>query len=196
MGACKQLLPLEGTTVIGRCLETLLAGGVGEVVVVVGPGGGEVAREVRGYPVSVVCATDPEGDMAASVRTGRDTLSPETTGVLIALCDHPLVAPETVALLIARHHREPDRIIIPEHDGGKGHPTLFPRRVLDELEGTLTLRDLVRRDPGRVLLMEVPDRGVLLDMDTPEEYRRITALCRAERISESVPPGSSRDPSA
>lgn len=118
--------------------------------------------------------------MAASVRIGRDALPPEVSGVVIALCDHPLVAPGTVALLAACHDDEPDRIIIPMHNGGKGHPTLFPRIVLDELESSLTLRDLVRSDPGRVRLLGVSDPGVLLDMDTPEDYRAMTERCRLE----------------
>ena len=196
MGTCKQLLPLEGTTVIVRCLETLLKGGIDDVVAVVGPHGDTVAEAVQGYPVTVARTVDPNGDMAASVRAGRDALPPGISGVVIALCDHPLVAPETVALLAACHGDGAHRIIIPAHNRGKGHPTLFPRSVLDELEGTLTLRDVVRSDPGRVHLLEVTDPGVLLDMDTPVEYQRISALCRAGSFSGSAPPGSSRVPSA
>lgn len=75
MGTCKQLLPLEGRTVIARSLETLLAGGVGELIVVIGPDGDEVARAARDYPVTIVRTSDPRGDMATSVRTGRDLLS-------------------------------------------------------------------------------------------------------------------------
>jgi molybdenum cofactor cytidylyltransferase len=196
MGACKQLLLLEGKTVIGRCLEALLAGGINEVIVVVGPNGDDVAREAHGYPVNVVRTVDPDGDMAASVRVGRDCLTPETTGVLIALCDHPLVAPETVALLVAHHHMKMNRIVIPIHNGRKGHPTLFPRALLDELQTNLTLRDLVRSDPDRLLPVDVNDHGVVLDMDTPEDYIRLTALCRVGMLSESAPRDSSEAPSA
>lgn len=183
MGTCKQLLPLEGTTVIARCLETLLRGGVDDIVVVVGPHGDAVAEAARAYPVIVARTADPEGDMAASVRTGRDALPPGVSGVVIALCDHPLVAPGTVALLAARHEDEPNHIIIPIHNGGKGHPALFPRMVLDELESPLTLRDLVRSEPERVRLLEVSDPGVLLDMDTPADYRAMTERCRFEACS-------------
>lgn len=178
MGTCKQLLPLDGKTVIGRCLETLLGGWISEVVVVVGPQGDAVADAVQGYPVTVVRTTDPEGDMAASIRRGRDALSPSVSGVVIALCDHPLVTPQTVALLAALHCEGQDRIIIPVHEGRKGHPTLFPRNTLDELVSPLTLRDLVGGDPDRLRLVQVPDQGVRLDMDTPEDYRQIVELCR------------------
>lgn len=180
MGACKQLLPLEGKTVIGRCLETLLVGGISEVVVVVGPQGDAIDKTVRGYPVTIVHTLDPKGDMAASVRTGRDALSSAVSGVVIALSDHPLVSPLTVALLATLHRKDQEAIIIPVHEGKKGHPCLFPRQILDELQGPLTLRDLVRNHSERVQLVEVSDQGVLLDMDTPEDYMQIAEICRTK----------------
>ena len=38
---------------------------------------------------------------------------------------------------------------------------------------TFTLRDVVHKDPARVRLVEVLDPGVVMDMDTPEDYRKI-----------------------
>lgn len=178
MGTCKQLLPLGGKTVIAHCLEALLAGGAEEVVVVVGPQGDAVAEEVKDYPLTVVRIVIPHGDMAASALAGRDSLSTGMSGALITLCDYPLVSPRTMELLSAHHAEEPDSIIIPLHEGRKGHPVLFPRHVLGELDRSRTLRDLVRASPDRVRLVEVCDPGVLIDMDTPEEYRKVSAFYR------------------
>ena len=180
MGTCKQLLPLGKKTVIDCCLETLLGGGISEIVVVVGPHGEAIRKAVQGYPVTVVQTLDPEGDMAASVRTGRGALSPEVSGVLVALSDHPLVSPLTVELLAALHREDQSAVIIPVHGRRKGHPTLFPRDLLDKLEEPLTLRDLVRSNPDRLRLVEVPDPGICLDMDTPEDYMRIAEIYRAK----------------
>ncbi|GFE59764.1 NTP transferase domain-containing protein [Geobacter sp. AOG2] len=176
MGTCKQLLQLGGKTVIAHCLESLLAGGVEEVIAVIGPQGDAVAAEALRHPVRIVRTTDPQGDMACSARTGRGALPPNVGGVLIAPCDHPLVTPETVARLIEAHHRDPAAIIIPTHAGRRGHPTCFPRSILDELDDTGTLRDLVRRDPNRLRHLETTDHGVVLDMDTPEDYRRLVEI--------------------
>lgn len=178
MGACKQLLPLEGKTVISRCLETLLGGGISELVVVLGPQGGAIEEAVRCYPVKVEKTPDQKGDMAASVRTGRGALSAAVSGVVIALSDHPLVSPLTVAQLAKLHHEDQEAIIIPVHEGKKGHPCLFPRPLLDELQGPLTLRDLLRNHSERVRLVEIYDQGVRLDMDTPEDYMQIAEICR------------------
>ena len=180
MGTCKQLLPLGKKTVIDCCLETLLGGGISEIVVVVGLHGEEIRKAVQGYPVTVVQTLDPEGDMAASVRAGHGALPSAVSGVLVALSDHPLVSPLTVELLAALHREDQNAVIIPVHGGRKGHPTLFPRDLLGKLEEPLTLRDLVRSNPDRLRLVEVPDPGICLDMDTPEDYMRIAEIYRAK----------------
>lgn len=181
MGTCKQLLPIEGKTVIGCCLDTLLAGGISEVIVVVGPQGGAIEKAVEGYPVTVAHTLDPQGDMAASVRTGRDALSSAVSGVVIALSDHPLVSALTVEQLARLHRQDPEAIIIPVYKGEKGHPCLFPRQILGELQEQLTLRDLVRSHPERLQLVEVNDQGVRLDMDTPEDYMLIAEIYRMKQ---------------
>jgi molybdenum cofactor cytidylyltransferase len=177
MGTCKQLLPLAGTTVIGRCLETLQAGGVSDIVVVVSPAGHDVAETaLRCSGVKTAVNEDPSGDMASSVRCGRDALPAVVRSVIVAPGDIPLVQPATVQALISTAVHNPSCIIIPTHAGRRGHPLLLPCIILDELAGSLTLRDVVRSDPGRVIELDVPDAGILLDMDTPEDYRRLTAI--------------------
>jgi molybdenum cofactor cytidylyltransferase len=176
MGRCKQLLPLGDSTVIGCCLKTLLAGGVAEVVVVVSGEGQQVADAARHFPVRVVVNPEPAGDMASSVRVGRDALEGDAEAVIVGLCDYPLVSTATIACLTTGHAASPGSIIIPCHRGQRGHPLLFPRPVLDELAGGLILRDLVRKEAGRVQHLDVDDPGVLIDMDTPEDYHRICRM--------------------
>jgi len=173
MGICKQLLDLGGKTALARCLETLLAGGISQSVVVVGPKGEAVATEARRFPVQVVVNPDPAGDMASSVLVGRRQLAPHVSGVIVALSDYPLVAPPTIDYLASVHAAAPASILIPRHGGRKGHPTLFPVGLLDELAHGGTLRDVVRRHQEAVRLFDIEDPGILQDMDTPEDYRRI-----------------------
>jgi len=180
MGSCKQLLPLGGRTVIGRCLDTLVTGGAGEIVVVISEERSDVAEAVRGYPVRVVVNPEPGGDMASSLRAGRDALTAEASGVIVSLCDYPLVSAGTIASLVVGHEASPGRIIIPCHQERRGHPLLFPRAILSELADDQVLRDLVRREPGRIRFLDVDDPGVLIDMDTPEDYHRICEMIASE----------------
>ena len=170
MGSCKQLLDLGGKTVMNRCLETLLSGGIQQIVVVVGPQGEDVATEAGRFQVQIAVNENLDGDMASSVRIGRQQMASHANGVIVALCDYPLVTTGTIAHLAACHKASPGSILIPTHSGRKGHPTLFPIASLDELAEGGTLRDVVHRDPLRVQLIEVDDPGILQDMDTPEDY--------------------------
>ena len=176
MGSCKQLLPLGEGTVIGRCLDTLVTAGVGDVVVVISEEGSDVAEAVRCCPVRVVVNPEAEGDMASSVRAGRDAVTAEPSGVVVLPCDFPLVSAGTITSLIAEQDGSPGSIIIPCHGERRGHPLLFPRTILDELANGMILRDLVRRDPDRIRCRNVDDPGVLIDMDTPEDYQHICGL--------------------
>jgi molybdenum cofactor cytidylyltransferase len=176
MGCCKQMLPLGDRPVIARCLASIFCGGVEEVIVVVGTQHEPVLAAISAFPVTVVRNLEEESEMAASIRVGMEALPGSVTGVIVVLTDHPLVAPDTYRALLRAHREEPQKIVVPVHGGRRGHPTLFPVAVLRELERSGTLRDLVRRDQGRLLLREVQDGGVLADMDTPEDYRRISAM--------------------
>jgi molybdenum cofactor cytidylyltransferase len=117
--------------------------------------------------------------MASSVRAGRDALTTEASGVVVSLCDYPLVSAGTITSLIREHGALPGSIIIPCDRERRGHPLLFPRTILDELAGDLILRDLVRRYPDRIRCLSGDDPGVLLDMDTPEDYRRICGMIQS-----------------
>lgn len=133
----------------------------------------EIEFTVGALPVRLVDNPDLASDMAGSVRAGLQTVSDEATAVLVCLVDHPLVSASTIYALVEGHHLDPGSILIPSVQGKRGHPTLFPRSVIDELYGVATLRDVVRRDPTRVRLVEIADEGTVIDMDTPDDYIRV-----------------------
>jgi CTP:molybdopterin cytidylyltransferase MocA len=173
MGRPKPLLPLGNRTVIRHCLDTIIAAGLRDIIVVVGPDGDEIAEMLRGLPVAVAKNESPESEMVASVRIGLRALEDHASGVIICLADHPLASAETLMALVRGHRETPDKIIIPAYHGKRGHPTLFPRSVVEEVFFGDNLRDIISRDFGRVRIIEVGDEGVVLDMDTREDYENI-----------------------
>ena len=66
------------------------------------------------------------------------------------------------------------KITIPVHGGRRGHPTVLDVSLRDEMLGIteegLGLKEVVRRDRGRVGYVEVSSSLIYLDMNTPEEY--------------------------
>ncbi len=181
MGRPKQLLVLNDRPVIRHCLDNIAASGIEDIVVVLGANGNDVARAVGSAPVKIAWNDGPESEMAESVRTGLRRINGSSTGVLVCLCDHPLVSPDTIRLLVLAHGEHPDSVIIPLYKGKKGHPTLFPAVLVREVFSNLTLRDVIGRHAPQVHTLEVQDEGVALDMDTPEDYERVRS--RLEQAS-------------
>jgi molybdenum cofactor cytidylyltransferase len=173
MGRLKQLLPLGSKPIIRHCLDNLAVAGIRNTVVVLGQNGSKILDSVKELPVKVVFNKTPESEMAESVRIGLRALHESSSGILVHLSDHPLVSVETLKRLVQCHVESPDRIIIPLYKGRRGHPTLFPKPVVEEVFDGLNLRDIIDKDSSRIRFLNVDDDGVVLDIDTPEDYKRI-----------------------
>jgi CTP:molybdopterin cytidylyltransferase MocA len=93
--------------------------------------------------------------------------------VLICLVDHPLVSVQTIKTLVQEHNSDAGSIIIPLYKGKRGHPTLFPGKAIEGVFSGKTLRDVIAGHGGIVRTVEVDDEGIVLDMDTPQEYDEI-----------------------
>ena len=176
MGTQKQLLLLGDRPVIRRCADTIFASGVQDLVVVVNGNDEGTVEALAGLPVKIVRNDADDSQMADSVRIGVRALDDGLSGVLICLSDHPLVGPETFRDVIRAHHRGPDRIIIPCHGGRRGHPALFSRTILNEVLSGGTLRDIIGKDASRVQQVKVNDEGILRDMDTNEDYKKVREM--------------------
>ncbi len=174
MGRIKQLLPLGDKPVIRHSLDTLRISGIDDVVTVLGFGGEEIIKIIGGFGTRIMFNADTESDMAESVRIGLRAANPASSGVLICLSDHPLVSATTIKSLVEAHCDSPDKIVIPIYERKRGHPSLFPTRVIREIYSGLNLREIIDMYNERVRLLHVSDEGVILDMDTVEDYKMIS----------------------
>ncbi len=175
MGQPKALLPLQDKPAILHCLTPLLHGSVHEIIVILGGGNEPAAAHLKDMSVKIMYNTIPNSDMAKSVRLGLQAMAPQCGAALICLVDHPVVQPQTIKQIVNAALEQPEKIIIPTYEGRRGHPTLFPRQLLQETYQGLHLQAIIQRHPERVVLLPVTDEGVVLEMDTPEEYQ---AICR------------------
>ncbi len=86
--------------------------------------------------------------------------------------DYPLVEPEVYRELLM--HKAP--VVIPTFEGRKGHPILFSRNIIDDVlydTQYKTLREVIR---GKyTVLTEVNCRGIIMDLDTIEDYKMMIA---------------------
>jgi molybdenum cofactor cytidylyltransferase len=178
MGRPKQLLPVNGTPAIRKCLETVIAAGLTDIVVVTGAHGARVEAVIADLPVRIVRNDRPEGEMVESVRLGLRRGPSCSSSILLCLADHPLVTPETLRMLLRQHEVLPACIIIPRYGDRRGHPCVFPRSLIDEVLLGKTLREVIQLHADSIRLVNVADEGVVLDMDTPEEYHAVVSRKR------------------
>lgn len=173
MGQPKQLLVLNDKPAVQLCVEAVASSGIDRIVTVIAKDDTTTAHVLAKLPVTVACNNIPGSDMAESLRAGLDKIDGASTGVLICLADHPLVLPATIAILLKQHEQQPERIIIPSWNGRRGHPTLVPASLVREVGAGRILRDVIADHPDKTVIVPVTDQGVILDMDTPEDYARL-----------------------
>jgi molybdenum cofactor cytidylyltransferase len=175
MGARNKLLEnIADKPVVRHAVEAAVAAAAEPVLVVTGHDESRVRACLSDLPVEFARNPDPGAGMAASISTGIAALPPGLDGALILLGDMPAIAAATMDALIDAFDPAGGRTIcIPEHQGSRGHPVLFARRFfkdLLELHGDIGAR-LVLRDYGdQVVAVPVNDRGILIDLDTPNAF--------------------------
>jgi molybdenum cofactor cytidylyltransferase len=89
----KLLVPdADGTPMVARVVDQVLASGVRPVLVVTGHERERLMEALAGRPVQFVHAEDYAEGLSASLKAGVAAVPPEAEGVLIALGDMPLVS--------------------------------------------------------------------------------------------------------
>lgn len=169
MGTPKPLLDLDGEPFIEAAIRALREGGCQDIVAVV------ASDDVRAAARSAGARTAdgaPDGEQIESLRRGLDALGSEVDAVVVLPVDHPRVATSAVRALLDAWRRDPAAIVRPVHDGRPGHPTVFPRPSWSSLRAP-SLPEGARSILGgeRVVDVVVDDPGVLVDIDTPDDYR-------------------------
>lgn len=112
--------------------------------------------------------------MGYSIAAGVTARS-NASGWLVLPGDMPLVQPATLRAVAAAMPHHP--IVYAQHRGRRGHPVAFAAELYSELarlSGDEGARRLVARYPA--FGVEVPDGGVLLDVDTEQDLQQLRSL--------------------
>lgn len=177
MGQPKQLLDWGGRPLVRAVAETGLAAGLDPLVVVVGHAQAQVRAALADLPLRPVANPDYAQGQAGSLRAGVGALPPDTPAALVLLGDQPFVTPAIVRELCRAWRERRAAIVAPLYRGRRGNPVLFARALFPELlaiSGDQGARALLAADPARVLLVPFDDDRPLADLDTPDDYQRLS----------------------
>jgi molybdenum cofactor cytidylyltransferase len=173
MGSPKALLRYGEETFLDT-LTGLFARYCAPVIVVLGAQAGEIrAAAVR--PAQFVVNPDYAFGMTTSLQCGLRAVPPDADGVLFTLVDHPAASPSVIEALL--DPRSAPLLRVPRYGGKRGHPIWFARDLIPEflaLSPDAPARGVPARHVGRTEYLDLEDRGIVTDIDSPEDYRALT----------------------
>jgi CTP:molybdopterin cytidylyltransferase MocA len=183
MGELKPLMPLGGITVIEHIIRMFRNAGIEDIRVVIGFRAAEVSTVLKSLNVRPVLNESYSEGMFSSIKAGLKSLESDCDAFFILPTDVPLVRFETVSALLANYR--PQRILYPVFSKRRGHPPLisatFVRDILN-YTGQGGLRSFLTQNESSAIDVKVADEGILLDMDTKQDYRRILLKYRKNHI--------------
>jgi putative nucleotidyltransferase with HDIG domain len=188
MGRFKPLMPLGNRRAIERVVDLFKAGGIGDLLVVVGHRAPEICRVIEPLKIGWVLNPRYRQGMFTSVLAGLQALPAKCHAFFIHPVDIPLVRPHTVQRLALAVREAQADVVYPTFGGRRGHPTLIRASLVPAImqwSGAGGLEACLQRCEQTILELPVVDEGVLLDLDTPLDYDRM----QARLVSEGLPSG-------
>jgi len=178
LGRPKQLVEIEGQSLVRRAAEAALSAGSGSVHVVVGAEIAGVRTELEGLPVELVVNEAWKEGVASSIRAAIDAIErrehPVETLILM-LCDQPGVSGDVLRRLLEAYRMTRAPVVASRYPEGPGVPALFHAELfpaLKTLDGDVGARQLIRHLDRDVVTIPfaMPD-----DVDTPGDLVRYGA---------------------
>lgn len=173
----KQLLKVEGRSLIRRTVDAAVEAGCRPVVVVVGSEAERVRGELVAQPVELTLNPQWSAGLSSSVRAGIAALEdrwPAVRAALFLTCDQPRVTSRVLRKVCDAFDGAPGRMVACRYADTLGVPALFERARFEELQqlrGDVGAKALLRRHPDDVRPVSWPDGA--LDIDRPEDFERL-----------------------
>jgi molybdenum cofactor cytidylyltransferase len=179
MGRPKALLPIDGVRFVEKIVSALKSTDVGNIIVVLGHNAEEMRQKISDLPVTILINHDYKQGQLSSLQVAISHLESSSEGspvdgILVHLVDHPYISTTLVDLMIKRFYETKKLMVVPRFQGRRGHPVIFARALFSELLAAgpdQGAKPVVHAHRDDTLEIDTGDEGVLIDIDTPEEYR-------------------------
>ncbi len=177
LGEPKQLLPFEGETLLRRSVRRAIESGYKPVIVVLGSEQERFRQEAHYGEAQLVVNPEWTIGMGRSIAVGVEAAlaaEPDLCGVIISLCDQPLITSDHFRALADTFHSTCCSVVATEYDGKQGVPALFGRSTFPELLalcGPTGASSIIGDRANEVSVVTFP--GAETDVDIPEHYDRL-----------------------
>lgn len=177
-GSNKLLCEIDGIPMLLRAVNAACASRCVQTLVVTGNEAARIEAMLAERPVSLAHNPAYADGLASSLRAGLRALPRDLDGVLVLLGDMPHITAAHIDRLLAAFDVQDPRVVVPERNGRRGNPVLWPRHLLPQLlhlQGDTGARALLDENPAAQTRVSFDDNAVFTDIDTPEalaELRR------------------------
>ena len=179
MGKNKLLLPFRGKPILQHVIDAALHSSLSPLILVLGSDNDAIRSHVDLENITVIENKDFSCGYGSSLQVGLRALSDSCAGAMFLLGDQPLVTARTIEELLLAFQKEPERWVAPSWNGQRGNPVITPASWFDRifaLKGDTGPREHLKDPSARLKLVDVDDRGVVFDIDSPEDYERLEKL--------------------
>ncbi len=180
MGQEKALLAYRGVTLLDGAIESLRPF-TEMVIVVAGKNAAAISPVVYAAGAFLVSNPEPERGQFSSLQVGlQEVLNRGRDAAIVLLVDRPAGSRETVGLLRQAFLEKSAAgiwAVVPEYAGRHGHPIVVGREMMEAFlraPSTSTAREVKNSLPGRVAYVAVDDPLVAVNINTPEDFARLT----------------------
>ena len=172
--ANKLLTEVDGVAMVVRAVNAALASRAASVTVVTGHQAEAVEAALAGRRITCVHNPDFGAGLSTSLRCGVAALPQSAAAMVVLLGDMPWITAGHVDRIIDAFDSADPAIVVPERDGRRGNPILWPREFfapMQTIEGDRGARGLLERHTERIRRVSIDDDAIFIDIDSPEELR-------------------------
>jgi len=170
----KPFLELGDKTIIEWVVETLQSAGISKIVLVTGFRAAEMEQMLSGR--GLIFARNEhytDTQMFESVKIGLQVLEGQCGRFFILPGDLPLFRRYTLESILSAQEKTSAGVVIPSFSGKRGHPILVSENKISQIleyDGPSGLKGALSSLTCLQMELAVPDPGILLDADTPDDY--------------------------
>jgi molybdenum cofactor cytidylyltransferase len=185
-GLPKQLLKIQGKSLLRHATETALKSSAETVCVVLGANAEKIKPEIENLPVRICINEKRSGGLSSSLKKGLKKLletDPSLAAVCVMLADQPRVNAKNLSNLINIFQTEKPLIVASEYAGTVGVPAIFSRDLFGEifaLKSSNGAKMLILKRLASVRKTPLPEAA--FDIDTPADYEKLLEIFKQENV--------------
>ena len=176
MGKSKQMITIDGETLLEKSVKVALQSKSKNIMVVLGANATDHRARIENFPVEVVLNATWNLGMGNSLKVGIAHLKSKAMkkrAVIIMVCDQPLLNSAHLDKLIDTYSSTRKSIVASSYSGSAGVPALFDDSMFEQLENLSDhqgAKKVIESNRDQLIVIDFPEGSI--DLDTPEDVIR------------------------